>query len=187
MGGKPLNKPIVGIAADPRRRGYWLVASDGGIFAFGDASSTDRWAASRSTSRSSASRRHPTATATTRWPVDGGIFTFPTVGGPPFLGSAGSLTLNKPVVGMAVAADGGYYMVASDGGIFSYPSTEALLRLDRVHQTQQADRRHDLVSNGYYLGAADGGVFAFPRRTVRPSWGAEVANPSTPPIVAISG
>jgi len=32
-----LNRPIVGIAATPDGRGYWLVASDGGIFAFGDA------------------------------------------------------------------------------------------------------------------------------------------------------
>ena len=37
MGGKPLNKPIVGMAATPDGGGYWLVASDGGIFAFGDA------------------------------------------------------------------------------------------------------------------------------------------------------
>ena len=32
-----LNKPIVGIAATPDGGGYWLVASDGGIFSFGDA------------------------------------------------------------------------------------------------------------------------------------------------------
>ena len=30
-----LAKPIVGIAADPATGGYWLVASDGGIFRFG--------------------------------------------------------------------------------------------------------------------------------------------------------
>ncbi len=30
-------KPIVGMAATPTGDGYWLVASDGGIFAFGDA------------------------------------------------------------------------------------------------------------------------------------------------------
>jgi hypothetical protein len=35
MGGKPLDKPIVGMAAAPDGSGYWLVASDGGIFAFG--------------------------------------------------------------------------------------------------------------------------------------------------------
>jgi len=35
MGGTPLNKPVVGIAADPVTGGYWEVASDGGIFSFG--------------------------------------------------------------------------------------------------------------------------------------------------------
>ncbi|HEY1826438.1 MAG TPA: hypothetical protein VGF87_00375 [Acidimicrobiales bacterium] len=35
--GVPLNKPIVGMAATPDGKGYWLVASDGGIFSFGDA------------------------------------------------------------------------------------------------------------------------------------------------------
>ena len=33
----PLNKPVVGIAATPGGHGYWEVASDGGIFAFGSA------------------------------------------------------------------------------------------------------------------------------------------------------
>ena len=32
-----LNKPIVGMAAIADGGGYWLVASDGGIFSFGDA------------------------------------------------------------------------------------------------------------------------------------------------------
>ena len=36
-GGQPLNQPIVGMAATPTGNGYWLVASDGGIFTFGDA------------------------------------------------------------------------------------------------------------------------------------------------------
>src|SRR5712692_6574879 len=31
--GSKLNKPVVGMAATPDGRGYWLVASDGGIFA----------------------------------------------------------------------------------------------------------------------------------------------------------
>ena len=37
MGGKPLNQPIVGLAATSDRNGYWEVARDGGIFSFGDA------------------------------------------------------------------------------------------------------------------------------------------------------
>ncbi|MDP9403683.1 MAG: hypothetical protein M3P85_10200, partial [Actinomycetota bacterium] len=32
-----LNQPIVGMAATPSGRGYWLVGADGGVFAFGDA------------------------------------------------------------------------------------------------------------------------------------------------------
>ena len=36
-GGVHLNKPIVGIEATPDGGGYWLVASDGGVFPFGDA------------------------------------------------------------------------------------------------------------------------------------------------------
>ena len=35
--GMPLNRPIVGMAATPDGRGYWLVAADGGVFTFGDA------------------------------------------------------------------------------------------------------------------------------------------------------
>ena len=46
-GGKPLNKPIVGMAATPDGNGYWEVASDGGIFAFGDAKFYGSRAASR--------------------------------------------------------------------------------------------------------------------------------------------
>ena len=35
MGGtRALRLPVVGMAADPVTGGYWLVASDGGIFAF---------------------------------------------------------------------------------------------------------------------------------------------------------
>jgi hypothetical protein len=37
MGGSHLNRPIVGIAATQDDEGYWLVVSDGGVFAFGDA------------------------------------------------------------------------------------------------------------------------------------------------------
>jgi hypothetical protein len=37
MGAVHLNKPVVGMAATPDGGGYWLVASDGGIFSFGDA------------------------------------------------------------------------------------------------------------------------------------------------------
>ena len=34
MGGRRLNAPVVGMAADPRSAGYWLVGSDSGVFFF---------------------------------------------------------------------------------------------------------------------------------------------------------
>jgi hypothetical protein len=37
MGGKPLNKPVVSMRATSTGRGYDLVATDGGVFVFGDA------------------------------------------------------------------------------------------------------------------------------------------------------
>ena len=35
MGDRPLDAPVVGIAAAPTGQGYWEVAADGGVFAFG--------------------------------------------------------------------------------------------------------------------------------------------------------
>ena len=40
--GKPLNSPVVGMADTPVGGGYWLVASDSGVF-YGDAGSS--WSA----------------------------------------------------------------------------------------------------------------------------------------------
>ena len=35
MGGSPLSSPVLGMASDRSTGGYWLVASDGGVFSFG--------------------------------------------------------------------------------------------------------------------------------------------------------
>jgi hypothetical protein len=37
MGATSLNRPIVAVLPGPGSGGYWLVASDGGMFSFGDA------------------------------------------------------------------------------------------------------------------------------------------------------
>jgi hypothetical protein len=37
MGGRTLVKPVVAVTPTSDGQGYWEVASDGGIFAFGDA------------------------------------------------------------------------------------------------------------------------------------------------------
>ncbi len=113
----PLQKPIVGSAADPAG-GYWLVASDGGIFTFGNA---PFWGSAGGLPLNKpVVGMAPTPDGGGYWLVasDGGIFTY---GDAQFFGSTGSMALNKPIVGMAATPDGGgYWLVASDGGIFAF-------------------------------------------------------------------
>jgi Peptidase A4 family/Putative Ig domain len=141
-------------------QGYWLVASDGGVFTFGDAryfGSTGGRALNKPIVGMA-----PTPDGQGYWLVasDGGIFTFGDAG---YLGSTGDRTLNDPIVGMAATPDGqGYWLVASDGGIFAfgdagyYGSTGAM-RLNQpiVGMATTADGR------GYWLVASDGGIFSF--------------------------
>jgi hypothetical protein len=93
--------------------GYWMVARDGGIFAFGDAAFHG--------STGSITLNQPivgmasTPSGNGYWMVasDGGIFAF---GDAAFHGSTGAMTLNRPIVGMASTPSGnGYWLVASDG------------------------------------------------------------------------
>jgi len=146
--------------AVPPSPGYWIGASDGGIFSFGSAQFFG-----------SAGALHlnrpivgmaPTPDQGGYWLVasDGGIFTY---GDAPFEGSTGAMKLNRPVVGMASSPDGkGYWLVASDGGIFSfgdapfYGSTGDLtLNKPIVGMAATADGK------GYWLVASDGGIFSF--------------------------
>ena len=63
-----------------------------------------------------------------------------------FLG-ANSQTLNRPVVGMAATASGnGYWLAASDGGIFAFGDS-ALLRFDRWPHVEPAHRRDGGVTD----------------------------------------
>ena len=86
------------MAPTPDGRGYWLVASDGGIFAYGDAAfygSTGNITLNQPIVGMSVD-----LTGTGYWLVasDGGIFAFGTA---PFYGSTGNIRLNRPIVGMA--------------------------------------------------------------------------------------
>jgi hypothetical protein len=109
--------------------GYWLVGSDGGIFTFGSANffgSTGAIHLNRPVVGIT-----PTKDEGGYWLVasDGGIFAFGDSG---FFGSipgiglapAGTVSgkhLNAPIVGMVPSYDGGgYFMVASDGGVFAF-------------------------------------------------------------------
>jgi Glycosyl hydrolases family 43 len=140
--------------------GYDMVASDGGVFDYGNLPFCG--------SMGGLPLNKPiVGMALTQdgggyWLVasDGGIFSY---GDAAFHGSAGSLPLNKPIVGMTPTPDGGgYWLVASDGGIFSYGDagfhgSAGGLHLNRPIVSMAATPD----GGGYWLVASDGGIFSY--------------------------
>jgi outer membrane protein assembly factor BamB len=146
--------------ATPPDSSYWMVASDGGIFSFGNA------AFAGSTGGTPLNRpvvgMAPTASKSGYWLVasDGGIFAF---GNAAFHGSEGGKPLNAPIVGMGATPDGaGYWLVASDGGIFSFGDAGFFGSMGgqplNAPIVGMAASRDGL---GYWLVASDGGIFGF--------------------------
>jgi ribosomal protein L24E len=114
MTGVRLNGPVLDSVPRPDGRGYYMVASDGGVFAFnapfhGSMGATPLNAPVQSLS--------PTPDGAGYWLVasDGGVFAF----NAPFRGSMGGIPLNAPVTGM-VPYGNGYLLVARDGGVFVF-------------------------------------------------------------------
>ena len=91
-----LNQPIVGMAATPTGKGYWLVASDGGIFAFGDAVFRGSTGAIRLRQPIRAMKPTPDGAGYRLFAADGGVFNF---GNATFKGSASNTTSQLVVAG----------------------------------------------------------------------------------------
>ena len=167
-GALTLRRPIVGIAAPtipaeppapPSQPGYWLVASDGGVFAFGV---PFHGSTGNLTLRQPVVGMAATPSGAGYWLVarDGGVFAF---GDAQFLGSMGGTPLNQPVVGMAATATGrGYWLVAADGGLFAFGDAQffgsaAGTPLPRPVTAMAATA----TGRGYLLATADGSTYSF--------------------------
>jgi outer membrane protein assembly factor BamB len=166
----------------PPNSSYWLVASDGGIFSFGNApfyGSTGGIVLNKPVVGMAS-----TTSGSGYWFVasDGGIFDY---GSAPFFGSEGGKPLNAPIVGMAAMPDGGgYWEVASDGGIFSFgdakfygseggkPLNKPIVGMAHTHD-----------GLGYWLVASDGGIFSFGDAGFHGSTG---ATPLNKPVVGMA-
>jgi L,D-peptidoglycan transpeptidase YkuD (ErfK/YbiS/YcfS/YnhG family) len=108
----------IGMAAAPGGQGYWVAASTGGVFGFGDARFFGSTGAMTLNQPIVGMAATPTGDGYWLVAADGGIFGF---GDAHFFGSTGAMTLNQPIVGMAATPTGdGYWLVAADGGIFSF-------------------------------------------------------------------
>jgi subtilisin family serine protease len=150
-----------GSIPDPKDAlGYWMVASDGGIFAFGDAGFFGSTGGLKLNSPIVAMAR--TVTGRGYWLVaaDGGIFTF---GDAPYLGSAGGTRLDAPIIGMAPTGTGqGYWLVASNGHVYNYGDAPLLSSLERTRLNSPiVAMASDRTGLGYWLVASDGGIFAY--------------------------
>ena len=174
-------------AAAPDPAGYWIVGTDGGVYAYGTA------AFKGSTGALKLNRpmvgMAPTPTGQGYWLVasDGGIFSF---GDATFRGSTGAMTLNKPIVGMASTPSGrGYWLVASDGGIFAFG--DAAFRGSTGAMTLNkpiVGMAPTGTGQGYWLVASDGGIFAFGDATFAGSTGnLRLVRPITGMAAAPSG
>jgi hypothetical protein len=152
--------------------GYWLVGSDGGIFSFGSAhfhGSTGSLTLQRPVVGIS-----PTANKGGYWLVasDGGIFAFGNAGyygsipgaGLAPAGSGLPHSLNAPIVGIVPSSDGdGYFMVASDGGVFGFGDARFAGSCPGIGGCAGAAAAvvPDASGNGYWLITQSGNVYAF--------------------------
>jgi hypothetical protein len=170
-GGLAAGRATFGFTADPGflvaapvgsagSAGYWLTASDGGIFNYGAAGFFGSTGSLHLNKPIVGMAGTPSGQGYFLVATDGGIFSFGDAG---FFGSTGSLHLNKSIVGMAAAPDGkGYWLVASDGGIFSFGTagffgSTGSIKLNQpiVGMAAVPDGR------GYWLAATDGGIFNY--------------------------
>jgi len=152
--------PTGGFTSAGPAAGYWLVGTDGGIFAYGDASFLGSTGNIKLTRPAVGMAATPSGDG--YWVVtsDGGVFNY---GDAPFAGSTGALKLNQPVVGLAPTPSGqGYWLVAADGGVFNFGDASLYGSLGGTKLNSPIVAMTATSSGeGYWLFAADGGVFAF--------------------------
>ena len=152
--------------------GYWLVGSDGGIFTFGSAQFHGSTGGLRL--QRPVVGIVPTKDRGGYWldASDGGVFAFGDAG---FYGSIPGLglhpagsglpnSLNAPIVGMVPSADGGgYFMVASDGGVFAFGDARFAGSCPGIGGCSGAAVAvmPDGSGNGYWVVTATGHVYTF--------------------------
>ena len=140
--------------------GYRFVATDGGVFNYGNQPFCGSTGAIHINQPVVGIANTPDAGGYWTVAKDGGIFSF---GDAKFYGSTGGMHLNAPIVGMASTPDGnGYWLVATDGGIFSYGDAKFYGSTGGTHLNQPVVGMASTADGkGYWLVASDGGIFSY--------------------------
>jgi len=182
LAGASLDAPVVGVAATPDDRGYWLVGADGGVYSFGDAGYDGSLGGVALTGPIVGMAATPDGGGYWLVAADGGVFTF---GDAAFAGSLGQTALGAPVVGMAATPDGrGYWLVGADGGVYSFGDAAFVGSLGAVALSEPVvGMAATPDGGGYWLVAADGGVFTFGDAAFAGSLG---GTPPAQPVVGMA-
>jgi hypothetical protein len=158
--GRPheLNAPLVGISSTLDGKGYWLVASDGGVFTFGDAQFHGSTGAIHLNKPIVAMAVTPDGKGYWLVASDGGVFAF---GDARYVGSPSSGPTPEAVVGLAPTFNGGGYWIATAAGrVYSYGdanpvSGDSSVTAPVVSIVGTAD------GNGYWMATSRGGIYAY--------------------------
>jgi hypothetical protein len=152
---------VTGLPSNPKQ-GYRIVASDGGVFAFGNAAFAGSLGGTRLGGKIVGLA--PTPSGKGYWLVgeDGGVFAY---GDAPFAGSVPGLGIKvNDIKSIASTPSGkGYWVLEGNGGVFAFGDAVFKGSLPGLGITV-----NDIVGiastpsgKGYWLAEANGGVFAF--------------------------
>jgi hypothetical protein len=156
-----LNAPIVGVVPSVTAHGYFMVASDGGVFAFGDAHFAGSCPGSGGCA-GSAVAVVPDASGKGYWLVTstGNVYGF---GDATYFGGPGQQS--TPIVAAAASTSSlGYYILDASGQVFNYGDAKALGSLPAGAAGSSDPAAAIFVTNdslGYWVVTAQGKVYPF--------------------------
>jgi hypothetical protein len=137
--------------------GYWLLAKDGGVFAFGDA----KFYGPNRNQGNDIAGMAATATGLGYWTVDddGDVFNY---GDAKDYGSRPGPDIDD-IVGFTARSQGdGYWMVSRDGAVYAFGAAQYLGSANTLKLSKPIVGMASTPSGqGYWLIAGDGGVFAY--------------------------
>ena len=164
--GRKLAAPVVGMVPSADGGGYFMVAADGGVFAFGDAVFAGSCPAIGGCAGAAVAVM-PDATGNGYWLVTatGHVYAF---GDAPFLGAPGAVS--SPVTSAVRTHDGnGYWILLADGTVLNFGDA-ASLGGPAGHASGLNPATAIFATatgGGYWVALADGSVYSLRRRSQR--------------------
>ena len=163
----PLEGPkyATDLAMSSDGKGYWILGSDGGVFAenvpfYGSRGGGQNPVEHIDNAPMVAMAADPLGRGYWLCGADGGVFTFGAA--LEFAGSVGSDTIAAPVTNMAAHPSGsGYWMCAEDGGVFAFGAAQHFGSMPSTGGHPVVDIAATPSGDGYYLVDSHGGVYTY--------------------------